>query len=1069
LFGSAVALFVLAPFTTAHARVPGVLPSPCVPTKSTIGSQTVLMFSATAQCTFDPEAELDGASYDIVAVGGGGGGGAYRGGGGGGGEVRTLLGYTATLKSKLVIVVGAGGTGGIRTATGVSTSPAAGQSSLVWTVDAAATSPSRSPLVEAKGGGPGGADGSGGAAGTGGSGGRPLATGQGGVAQTAKSDGTPGAPGAQWSSSSPYFGGGGGGGICAHGTLTPDMIEPLGGGRDGGGASAGKRPAPVGSTSEGSDAVPGSGSGGGAGAGCANAFAGRALNANGGAGGRGTVILVVTTPTERSRTTTGATSNPVVTKPTERSRTTTGATSNPVVTKPTERSRTATSPTSNPVVTKPTERSRTTTGAGPPTSTDGTRASKTVATLPTASPTTATGGRLRATTPTLSSTTPSATAPTTTSSPPEVTIPAPPELVPANPVFYGTERAPSDFFRIDVGVTEGRPVRGSRIGARATNLAPASTVRVVLRPELLVLGEFAVGPDGTVTMRLVLPDDIGEGDHSLTFEAVSLGGTPISSVTVFSVDRSGRTETVVAPAEAVGAPLDQSTIERSAVAAVAVYDTERHVARTAAITATAAVVTSLAGTAVAQTTGGLGTSIQGSGGGPATSPLSPSPVAPGSVGSDMSGLAPRRREDEQGLTTASAGPSPDGDDGELDRGDKEANLSGTEANLGDNGTDGSTVRADRRGLWMLPGYGAADRFLRRAVTVSSRWSVLATRILQDGHWLRAAAGVVAPVLWAVGFLLGAGTALGLPGLVVAPEPGVVFAVVALSILDAMVGASAWLGFTVVALLTGNVTTLFDARTLLGLGVVFVALPSIGSKFRPFSRTAIRGDDSSLLDRVGDYVIMPVLLAYTASAAYSALNGLSGLEMVQAADTSTMLPVVLAATYARLLGEDATRAWYPLRSVAVRIRVASGPRPAARAGSVALGAGLYLLVAAPFFGLGWRTWLMVGLVTLVPLLGLARERFPNISVVHRFFPRGLLRFVVMMFLTAWFGRFVLSLSDNPVDAQPVAVFMLFPGVLVGIVDLVGREGGEWRDSYPKRIAGLAVWLLAVAVLSGRIAV
>jgi hypothetical protein len=80
---------------------------------------------------------------------------------------------------------------------------------------------------------------------------------------------------------------------------------------------------------------------------------------------------------------------------------------------------------------------------------------------------------------------------------------------------------------------------------------------------------------------------------------------------------------------------------------------------------------------------------------------------------------------------------------------------------------------------------------------------------------------------------------------------------------------------------------------------------------------------------------------------------------------------------------------------------------------------------------------------------------------------LLRFVVMMFVTAWFGRLVLSVADDASDARSIAVFMLLPGVLVGIIDLVGRDGGEWKDSHLKQAGGFVVWLLAVAVLSGRI--
>jgi len=1069
LFGSASVAFVLGPFTAAEARVPTVLPTPCVPTVSTIGDKTAFTFSAPDECTFTPPAALNGATYTILAVGGGGGGGAWGGGGGGGGEARLLMGYTAALNSKLVILTGPGGSGGIRTVAGASGAPAKGRSSFVWTVDPAATTKSPSPLLEASGGS-GGSDnttGSGGTPGTGGSGGTRLATGSGGNAPTATSlSGSPGEDGAPWTTTGARYGGGGGGGICANGSQTPSAMDPVSGGRDGGGASAGKRPAPVNYTSDGSDAQPGSGSGGGAGAGCANAFAGGASTANGGAGGRGTVVFVVT-PTVSATTTDAPTTGTTTTVATSRTTTTLATSSSPT---------TLGGRFTAPRVTTTTVKTTTGTLKSTATTVATATAPATATSLPTGTTSTAPTTLSSAAT-TLAPRTQAATAAST--APETVTTPAAPEIVPQRPVFFGSARSASDFFEISFGATLGRPVRGASIRATATDLAPGSTVRAVLRSDPIVLGEFTVSPDGTVDASVVLPDDIPEGDHSLTFEAGSADGTPVSSVTVFSVDPSGLTESVVAAAETVGTAVDEAAIARSATSETPVYDTERHVARTAAIAATAAVVSSLAGMAVTQTPAGLGTSFPAPG---APSPPSSSPSsAPRSTGGDTSRNTSARREDEPGLDGDTESDEPALDDEPADEGDEEEDeISGTEADLLEDeisGTeadlledeDDNEVRPDRRGLWMLPGYAAVDRFLRRAVSLTSRRSVLATRILQDGHWLRASAGVTAALLWLAGFILGGTAALGLPGLVTAPATAVVCIVVAISLLDAMAGTTAWFGFALVALVTGNVNTLFDVRTLLGLGVIFVALPSIGSKFRPFTRAAVRRGDSAFLDRLGDYVIMPVLLAYTASTAYTALNGLSGLEMVLDADASTLLVVVLVAAYLRLLGEDVARVWYPLRSAEVRIPLPTGPGATARMGSVAIRAGLFLLVAAPFFGLGWRTWLMVGLVTFVPVLGLAEDRFPNLAVVHRFFPRGLLRFVVMMFATAWFGRFVLSVADNPVDARPLAVFMLLPGVLVGMIDLVGREGGEWQDSYPKRIAGLAVWLLAVAVLSGRIAV
>ena len=695
-----------------------------------------------------------------------------------------------------------------------------------------------------------------------------------------------------------------------------------------------------------------------------------------------------------------------------------------------------------------------------------------------------TGGATAITTPTVPTATGAATATTM------------PQVVPSDPVFFGTTKAPVDFFAIRFGAAAGTTVRGAPVRGNVAGLNPGSTIRAVLRSEPIVLAEFDVADDGTAAFEVTIPEDIEPGDHTLTFEGTSADGTPVSSVTVFSVSSTGVTQSVVESAEIVGTTLDTSAIERSVEAELPVYDTERNLSRTTAIAATAVVVSSLASMAVTQAAsgmaGGLGANLGGgpvaptaprtgsSGGGTSTTTRSGSSGSgssggSGSTGSGSSDGAPAGRREDQGadgqnlddqnledqeLGDQDDGASSDGgDDGE------EAEISGTDANMLELDEE-DAGRSDRRGLWVLPGYAVFDRFLRRAVPRTSPRSVLLTRILQDGHWFRVATGVVSPVMWLVGLVLGVASALGLPGVVTVPATGVTFTVVFLSLLDAMTGASAWAGFTITALATGNLTTVFDLRTVLGLGVLFVALPSIGSNIRPFGRHAAPGS-VSLIDRAGDYVVMPVLLAYAASAAYSALNGLSGLEMVSSSDAGTLFAVVTAGAYVRLLGEDAALKWYPSRHMAIQVPLGESQSAAARTGTVVLGAGLYLLAAAPFFGLGWRTWLTVGLVSLVPLLGLAADRFPNVRLLHKWFPRGLLRFVVMLFVSAWFGKFVLSVAGSSADARSTAVFMLLPGVVVGLIDLVAREGGDWKESRLKHVGGLAVWLLAVAVLSGRV--
>jgi hypothetical protein len=44
-------------------------------------------------------------------------------------------------------------------------------------------------------------------------------------------------------------------------------------------------------------------------------------------------------------------------------------------------------------------------------------------------------------------------------------------------------------------------------------------------------------------------------------------------------------------------------------------------------------------------------------------------------------------------------------------------------------------------------------------------------------------------------------------------------------------------------------------------------------------------------------------------------------------------------------------------------------------------------------------------------------------------------------------------------------LLIPSAVLSVLDVFGRSGAEWGPPWVKRIAGIAVWGLLVALLSG----
>lgn len=380
--------------------------------------------------------------------------------------------------------------------------------------------------------------------------------------------------------------------------------------------------------------------------------------------------------------------------------------------------------------------------------------------------------------------------------------------------------------------------------------------------------------------------------------------------------------------------------------------------------------------------------------------------------------------------------------------------------------DGSDEAAwgDASPLWKLPGDQVWRTALDVVATRCSRWSAVIPRIVNDGHWLRATFGGLDPVLVATGVALGAVAAVDGGGRLAAPGFGFVAVIVLLSVLDALIGLAAFIGFAVVFLALAGVPDVFDFRTLLGVLVLFVSSAPLANSIRPIRRG--RSDSGAgVLDRCADYLMMPVFVAYGMSGVYTALNGLSGLQMVNSSDASMLRHLIFGGVIVRMLAEDSAVRWFPIR-LASTAPGSCDPvmRPMAFI-NVAVKGAVFLLGAGTFFGFGAMTWVVIATMSLVPLLKIWSGSFPNFDRVHKWFPRGLLRAAMMVFLGAWFARYVVAEIADPTNFRATAALVLIPAVLIGMVDLVARKGGAWPDGWWKRVGGLVAWAITFAALVG----
>jgi hypothetical protein len=323
-------------------------------------------------------------------------------------------------------------------------------------------------------------------------------------------------------------------------------------------------------------------------------------------------------------------------------------------------------------------------------------------------------------------------------------------------------------------------------------------------------------------------------------------------------------------------------------------------------------------------------------------------------------------------------------------------------------------------------------------------------------------GIAGAAPWIVGAVLGVAAARSVDGLAVPPALGFIVAIVIVAFVDALAGLFAWMGYVIVVVAGGGVGSWFDVRTLLGIAVLFVALPLIAAAIRPLLRNE-PSERGLTAVRVFDYCVVPVFLSYAGASVYRALNGLSGLDVVDDSDVTTVRWVCLCAVLGRMLIEEATLVWFPVRRADASLAVGRPQETFVSYANVALLLGIYVLTAGPYMGLGARTWLVMGLMCVVPLLKIQKDRLPNVRSIHRWMPRGILRSVLMLYGMAYYGRWILDVTGS--DAKQVVPLMLLPGIAIGVADCFGRSGGSWSDSRGKNAAGLVLWMVSLSVVVG----
>lgn len=575
--------------------------------------------------------------------------------------------------------------------------------------------------------------------------------------------------------------------------------------------------------------------------------------------------------------------------------------------------------------------------------------------------------------------------------------------------------------KIDAEV--GSPVGSATVIIRAVGLVPGAPVTITVFSEPRRLLEGTVDENGNFEGSVGLPADLESGRHTLVLTSATSQGE-LNVVGTLNVDGDGLVAAVVQPAAIADftGPGDPR-IERAAELGKPVYDPRSRPLTTASVLVAATGLIALAGAA----------GMAGSG-------------MPSSSGGRMAAR------------------------GSSDEGQRRRNSRGKLAGAVTKKLKGLQIDGEARGdagrTWRMPGTSRGDAISSTLPNTFGKWSALAPRVIVDGSWLRAMFGSFGWLSWVAGLVLGLVASFVDTRSPLTPAFGLILAITALGILDAGGGAVAWLTLVVVAALGGDISGWPDVRTALGLGLVFASVPLLAHVIRPLRRF-LRGNSFERWERVFDYVMMPVFVAFATGSMLKALNGLSGLELVTPAQVSTMRWLVAISIIVRLALEDLAAHHYPRRMAEVQPKKLVSPNRRVTSVSIALRSFIFLMVAEPFFGLNARTVAAAVLLAVPLILKMWEDDLPNSPTINKWLPRGLFRFLCTLVLGAYLTSSLIGRDGGDSAVRSSFIWMLLPGVVLGIVELFGRSGGDWPNVAVKRSLGAFVWLAAAGIVTGNI--
>jgi hypothetical protein len=377
----------------------------------------------------------------------------------------------------------------------------------------------------------------------------------------------------------------------------------------------------------------------------------------------------------------------------------------------------------------------------------------------------------------------------------------------------------------------------------------------------------------------------------------------------------------------------------------------------------------------------------------------------------------------------------------------------------------AVARGDKSSTWDWVGTERLDSLSAALPIALNRFSPLLARVSNDGAYLRAMFGPLWLISSVVGIVLGVLSVVSTHGAAVPPAIGLFVAIIVLSAFDVLGGLLASSVFTIGVIALGGLGTIAEARTLLGIDVIFFTVALTASAARPLRRLpAVSASD--WFDRIADVAVASLLATWAVTKMIGALPALSGIVLPIADSALTVALFAGGAIALRYVVETIATYQYPLRLAAVAPAKIGFPSVRQQVVSAVLKTALFVFIAIAYLGNIWPLWVGAALFLIPSIVAAFQAKLPNVPRLVKLIPGGVIKIVLMLCIGKLLGGWLASAIHNPQDLIDQAfVILAIPSLLLGFAGFFGRDGDKWQLNWPIRVGGIVVVIIGVLLVVG----